>query len=91
MSGQISAAWNIFGSLPGILALILGGFLSDVMERRSAADAAHLLFFLGAAIMALVALYGLAFHPDFARNRYVYLCYVLNSSPTGRPSAVKRS
>ncbi len=59
MSGQISAAWNIFGSLPGILALILGGFLSDVMERRDAERATHLLFLLGAAIMTLVALYGL--------------------------------
>jgi Na+/melibiose symporter-like transporter len=58
MSGQISAAWNIFGSLPGIAALILGGFLSDLMERRDAARATHLLFLLGAAIMALVALYG---------------------------------
>jgi hypothetical protein len=59
MSGQISAAWNIFGSLPGIAALILGGFLSDLMERRDAARATHLLFLLGAVIMALVALYGL--------------------------------
>ncbi len=59
MSGQLSAAWNIFGSLPGIAALILGGFLSDLMEGRDAARAAHLLFLVGAAIMALVALYGL--------------------------------
>jgi MFS family permease len=59
MSGQISAAVNIFGSLPGIVALILGGFLSDLMERRDAERAAHLLFLVGAAIMALVALYGL--------------------------------
>jgi Na+/melibiose symporter-like transporter len=59
MSGQISAAVNIFGSLPGIAALILGGFLSDLMEGRDAERAAHLLFLVGAAIMALVALYGL--------------------------------
>jgi MFS family permease len=57
MSGQISAAWTIFGSLPVIAALILGGFLSDLMERRDAAHATHLLFLLGAAIMALVALF----------------------------------
>jgi Na+/melibiose symporter-like transporter len=54
----VSAAWNIFGSLPGIAAFILGGFLSDVLERRDAVHAAHLLFLIGAAIMALVALYG---------------------------------
>ena len=59
MSGQISAAVNIFGSLPGILALILDGFLSDLMEGQDAERAAHLLFFVGAVIMALVALYGL--------------------------------
>jgi Na+/melibiose symporter-like transporter len=59
MSGQVSAAWNIFGALPGIAALILGGSLSDLMEGRDAAGAAHLLFLVGAAIMALVALYGL--------------------------------
>jgi MFS family permease len=59
MSGQVSAAWNIFGSLPGIAALILGGSISDLMEGLDAARAAHLLFFVGAAIMALVALYGL--------------------------------
>jgi MFS family permease len=59
MSGQVSAAWNIFGSLPGIAALLLGGSLSDVMEGRDVAGAAHLLFLVGAAIMAVVALYGL--------------------------------
>jgi len=58
MSGQISAAWNIFGSLPGIAALILGGYLSDLMEGRDAAHASRLLFLVGATIMALVALYG---------------------------------
>src|SRR5215469_2917415 len=59
MSGQISAAWNIFGSLPWLVALVLGGFLSDLMEHQNATRATHLLFLLGAVIMALVALYGL--------------------------------
>jgi len=59
MSGQVSAAWNIFGSLPGIAALLLGGSLSDLMERQNATRATHLLFLVGAVIMALVALYGL--------------------------------
>jgi MFS family permease len=30
---SVSAAWNIFGSLPGIAALLLGGFLSDADGR----------------------------------------------------------
>jgi MFS family permease len=59
MSGQVSTAWNIFGSLPGIAALILGGSLSDLMESYDDVRAARLLFLVGAAIMALVALYGL--------------------------------
>jgi len=59
MSGQVSTAWNIFGSLPGIAALLLGGSLSDLMEGRDATRAAHLLFLIGAAVMAVVALYGL--------------------------------
>jgi MFS family permease len=59
MSGQISAAWNVFGALPGIAALILGGLLSDAMERRDPERAVQVLFLVGAAIMAAVALYGL--------------------------------
>jgi hypothetical protein len=47
MSGQISAAWNIFGSLPGIAALILGGFLSDLMERQDAERATPCCFSSG--------------------------------------------
>jgi putative heme-binding domain-containing protein len=31
----------------------------------------------------LDALYGLAFHPDFAKNHYCYVCYVLNSVTEG--------
>jgi putative heme-binding domain-containing protein len=29
------------------------------------------------------AVYGLAFHPDFAKNHYCYICYALNSNPPG--------
>jgi MFS family permease len=59
MSGQVSAVWNIVSSLPGIAALLMGGVLSDLMEGRQADRAAHMLFLVGAAIMALVAAYGL--------------------------------
>lgn len=58
ISGQISAAWNIFGSLPAIAALLIGGSLSDLLETRNNDQAARILFLLGAAIMALVAVYG---------------------------------
>lgn len=58
MSGQISAAWNIFAALPGVAALLIGGSLSDALEIRHTDHAARILFLLGAAVMALVALYG---------------------------------
>jgi hypothetical protein len=57
MSGQISAVWNVFASLPAIAALLIGGTLSDLLEDRNADQAARALFLVGAAIMALVAIY----------------------------------
>ena len=58
MSGQISAVWNIFASVPTIGALLIGGTLSGLLEHRSADQAARILFLVGAAIMATVAVYG---------------------------------
>jgi len=59
MSGQISATWNIFASIPAIAALLIGGTLSDLLEYRNADQAARILFLVGAAIMATVAVYAL--------------------------------
>jgi hypothetical protein len=58
MSGQISAAWNIFAALPTVGALLAGGSLSDLLEGRNADQAARDLFLAGAAIMAAVTIYG---------------------------------
>jgi BT1 family len=57
MTGQISAVWNIFASIPTVGALLIGGTLSDVLEGRNADEAARILFLVGAAIMATVAVY----------------------------------
>ena len=57
ISGQISAAWNVFASIPSVAALLIGGHLSGLLEGRNAEQAAHMLFLLGAAIMAAVAAY----------------------------------
>ena len=57
MSGQISAVWNIFASIPTVAALLIGGHLSDLLEGRNAEDAARMLFLVGAAIMVTVAIY----------------------------------
>jgi Na+/melibiose symporter-like transporter len=57
MSGQVSAAWNIFASVPTVAALLIGGILSGLLESRNADQAARILFLVGAAIMAAVAAY----------------------------------
>src|SRR5262249_54547548 len=58
ISGQISAVWNIFMSLPALAAYLIGGHLSDLLEETHADRAARILFLVGAAIMGLVALFG---------------------------------
>jgi Na+/melibiose symporter-like transporter len=59
ISGQISTVWNIFTSLPNVAALLLGGSLSSLLETENASQAIRTLLLGGAAIMALVAAYGL--------------------------------
>jgi Na+/melibiose symporter-like transporter len=59
MSGQISAVWNTFASIPAVAALLVGGTLSDLLEGKNADLAARFLFLVGAAVMAAVALYGM--------------------------------
>ena len=57
MSGQISAVWNIFTSIPTVAALLVGGTLSNLLEDTNADQAGRILFLIGAAIMASVAIY----------------------------------
>jgi predicted MFS family arabinose efflux permease len=57
MSGQISAVWNIFLSVPTLVAFLVGGYLSDLLEHQDTDLAARILFLVGAAIMASVAIY----------------------------------
>jgi hypothetical protein len=59
MTGQVSAAWNAFASLPAIAALLAGGLLSDLVEGAKAAQGARILFFVGAVVNGAIALYGL--------------------------------
>jgi hypothetical protein len=59
MTGQISAVWNIFTSVPTVGALLIGGMLSGMLEDKNADEAVRILFLAGAAIMAAVALYAL--------------------------------
>jgi hypothetical protein len=59
MSGQISAVWNVFASIPAIAALYLGGVVSEMLEGSNADESARTLFLVGAAIMATIAVYGL--------------------------------
>lgn len=59
MTGQISAVWNVFLSIPTVAALLAGGALSGILEDRGADQAVRILFMVGAAIMFTVAAYSL--------------------------------
>jgi hypothetical protein len=59
MSGQISAIWNTFASIPTVAALLVGGSLSNMLEEKNADQAVRILFLIGAAIMAAIAAYAL--------------------------------
>lgn len=57
MTGQASAASNIFASLPAVAALLVGGSFSQYLESHDPDDAATKLFLMGAAISILVSAY----------------------------------
>ena len=59
MSGQISAIWNTFASIPTVAALLVGGSLSNMLEEKNADQAVRILFLIGAAIMAAISAYAL--------------------------------
>ena len=59
MTGQISAVWNVFLSIPTVAALLAGGALSGILEERGTDQAVRILFLVGAAIMFAVAIYSL--------------------------------
>ncbi len=59
MSGQVSAVANIVGSVPLILALLLGGELSNRLELLPRDETVEILFLTGAGVMAMVAVFGL--------------------------------
>src|ERR1700730_13062337 len=59
MTGQISAVWNVCLSVPTVGALLMCGMLSGMLEAESPDRAIRILFLVGAAIMAAIALYAL--------------------------------
>ena len=59
MTGQVSAVWNVFLSIPTVGALLLGGKLSGMLEGENPDRAVGILFLVGAAIMAAIALFAL--------------------------------
>ena len=59
MTGQISAVWNVFLSIPTVGALLLGGTLSGMLEDQNPDQAVRILFLVAAAIMIAIALYAL--------------------------------
>lgn len=59
MTGQVSAMWNIFLSIPVVAALLVGGWLSGTLEERDPDEATRILFLAGAAVMASVSVYAI--------------------------------
>src|SRR5579863_4670508 len=59
MTGRISAAWNVFSSIPLVASLLIGGWLSNLLEEQNDASAGRILFLAGAAIMTAVSLFAL--------------------------------
>jgi hypothetical protein len=57
MSGQVSAVWNVFLSVPVLLTFFFGGALSDYLEHLDRDTATRTLFLLGGAIMTAVTIY----------------------------------
>ena len=64
MSGQVSAVWNIFLSVPTLIVFFAGGQLSDYLEKLPLAAAARVLFLIGAGLLAAFTLYTL-WRPGF--------------------------
>jgi MFS family permease len=59
MSGEVSAVWSVIVILPGVASSVLGGTLSDVLEKGTAQAAARTLLLCGAALTLAVTLFGL--------------------------------
>src|ERR1035438_2620144 len=59
MTGRVSAAWNIFLSVPTVGALLIGGTLSGMLEDKNPDQAVRILFLVGAAMMVTGARYAL--------------------------------
>jgi hypothetical protein len=57
MTGQVSAMWNIFLSIPTVASLLVGGWLSEILEERDPDEAIRVLFLTGAVVMASVSVY----------------------------------
>ena len=57
MTGQVGALWNVFLAVPFLVTYLAGGQLSQRLEGEQAPMAARILFLVGAAVMAAVALY----------------------------------
>ena len=62
MTGQMSTVMNFAILAPGVMAMLLGGVLSGLLEGGGAVTAARILFLLGAGLMLAITAFG-AFGP----------------------------
>jgi hypothetical protein len=75
MSGRVAALWQAAITLPWILSFFVAGHLSDFLESQSADHAAHILFLVGAIVLAAICAYG------FWRPRAVFDHVVAERAP----------
>ncbi|HLK24421.1 MAG TPA: MFS transporter [Caulobacteraceae bacterium] len=59
MPGQMSTMFNVVGTIPTLASLVLGGIVSDQLETAHGVMAARVVFLIGAALSAAVAVFGL--------------------------------
>jgi hypothetical protein len=58
VAGQMSALVGVAHAIPSLASFAIGGVLSQFLEGRGAVSAAHILFFIAAGLMAMIALFG---------------------------------
>jgi Major Facilitator Superfamily len=59
MTGRISALRTVISTAAGLAAFVVGGVLSQALEGGGAGQAARVIFLVGAAVMAVMAVFGL--------------------------------
>ena len=58
VAGGMSAVFGVANAVPALVAFLIGGYLSGLLEGRSAGAAAQILFLVASGLMAAIAIFG---------------------------------